>query len=357
MKKETSVHPTYNFISIALGIIVFVLFIWVLIIGRSIILPLMIALFFSFLLDPLVILLTKWKIPHGLAVTLTLLISFVVLYLLGLLVYANVEMFVKEFPVYKQRMIETVVAMDKGLEGLLARFPRLNITMPEKIDWSQYIQGMSIAQGVVSSVGTFVTFLSKTLLVIIFVAYMLIGKKNINQKIINAFPGHQGGRMLRILENITTQIQTYLGTKTLISFITGVLSIILFLIFGLDFAIFWGFIIFLFNFIPNIGSIIASILPVMFAFLQYGSITRSFWLLVFLVVVQFTIGNIVEPKLMGHSLNLSPMVVIIALIFWGYIWGVGGMILAVPILATLAIVSENFESIRFISVFIRGKSV
>lgn len=354
MDDQLKTYPVSNFISVALGIIIIFLLVYVLSIGRPIILPFMIALFLSFLLDPLVNLLTKIKIPEGFAVLITLLVAFVVLYLLGMLVYANVENFVDAFPAYKERLLVNINAFSDKIEQLFQQDIELDIW--DRIDWVSWLQSFSIARGFVNSVGTFFTFLGKMLLAIIFIAYFLTGKRHLNQKVERAFPGNQSGQIITILENVTSQVQTYLGTKTIISFITGVVSVIIFYIFGLDFAIFWGFIIFMFNFIPNIGSIIASVLPVLFSLLQFGSFTIALWLTLCMVILQIIMGNVVEPRMMGLSLNLSPMVVILSLIFWGYLWGVTGMILAVPILATLAIVCENVQALKFLSVFIRGRS-
>jgi predicted PurR-regulated permease PerM len=146
----------------------------------------------------------------------------------------------------------------------------------------------------------------------------------------------------------------YLNTKSLVSLITAVLSLIVFKIFGLDFAIIWAFLIFVFNFIPNFGSIVASILPITIALIQFDSILNVLWLGILIMGIQFAIGNILEPRLMGRSLNLSPLMVILSLIFWGWIWGIAGMLLAVPILGTITIIFENIDSLKFISVFLRG---
>jgi len=341
-------------INIFIGIILLYLFIWLLIVGRSIILPFMIAVFLTFILNPLVTLLMKLKIPLAVAVFLTLIFSFVLIYLLGVLVYANVQMFVGQFPIYQERLLRSISQFTAYFEKMFGE--PLNIQLFKRINWVDTLQKFSIAQWVLSSLGSFVTFFIKMVMVIIFVAYLLPGMQGIDQKITMAFPKqYQADRLIKIIKNVTRQVQNYLGAKTLGSLITGAVSIIIFYIFGLDFAIFWGFIIFLFNFIPTIGSTTASILPVLFSLLQFGSLSLAFWMALSLVVLQTAMGNVVEPRLMGRSMNLSPLMVILSLIFWGYIWGVAGMVLAIPILGTLTIIFENFESLKFVSIFLRGK--
>ncbi len=353
MNTKTAFSENRHLLNITLGIVLLFMAVWVLIIGRTIILPLLLAVFLSFILDPIVCFLTRIKVPLGIAVMLTLLFAVVILYLLGLVVYANVQSFVEQFPLYQERLLSSVHAITQKLELWLGG--PLKIKIWNEIDWLDTFQRYSIAEGLLSSVGTFLTFLAKMLIVIVFIAYLLTGKRNVNQKIRTAFKKKESDRIILIIENVTGQVQTYLGAKTISSFITGAVSIIIFYLFGLDFAIFWGFIIFLFNFIPTIGAVVASLLPVLFSLLQIGSLSTAVWLSLSLALLHFATGNILEPKIMGRSLNLSPMIVILSLIFWGYIWGITGMILAVPIMATITIVFENFSSLRFLSVFFRGK--
>ena len=132
-----------------------------------------------------------------------------------------------------------------------------------------------------------------------------------------------------IFGNINRGVQRYLITKTLISLITGILAYLILLLFGVDFPLVWGLLTFLLNYIPNIGSVIATIPPVFVVFVQHGSAFPALWVALLLIGVQSTMGNFVEPRAMGKSLNLSPLVVILSLIFWGFIWGPVGMVLAV----------------------------
>jgi predicted PurR-regulated permease PerM len=349
--------PSYSsnphILNISLSIITVFIGVWVLIIGQAIILPFLIAIFLAVILDPIIIALTKIKIPKGIAVLLTIFILFIVLYLLGLLIYSNVQTFVHQFPAYEDRLVKLPEKILRSIEELSGQV--ITLEMWKKINWLETIKEFSIAGTVVSGVGTFFTFFGKMLLVFIFMAFMLLGKDNLNNKIRKAFAKNQAMRIEDIIAAATVKIQKYLSTKFLISIITSILAYIIFLVFGLDFAIFWSVVIFIFNFIPNIGSIIASSLPVLFAILQFGSFSIAFYLMLSLAVLQFILGNIIEPRVMGISLDLSPMAVILSLIFWGYIWGIAGMLLSVPILATFVIIFERFDSLKPVSVLLRGK--
>jgi len=122
--------------------------------------------------------------------------------------------------------------------------------------------------------------------------------------------------------------------------------------FKVDFPVLWAFLIFLLNYIPYIGSFVATFLPAAFAMFQFQSFLMLFWVFVVIQAVQFLVGNVLEPKIMGRTLNLSPLGVMLALTFWGIIWGVLGMFLSVPITSVMLISFSRFESTRFIAVWL-----
>lgn len=331
------------------------LMVWILVIGRTIILPFMIAIFMTFILDPVVEILLRLKAPRSLAVFFTMVIAFLFIYLFGLLVYSNIQEFVVQFPSYEDRLANLLYSSIASVENFIGKDISPDLLKNLNINWLDALQGMSLASNIVSGVGSFFSFFLRVLLMIVFMAYMLAGKPKFKRKLCAAFPETQAVSMEQMIDAATEKIQKYLGAKTLVSFITAFIALIIFWSFGLDFAFFWAFIIFVFNFIPNIGSIIASFLPILFSILQFGSFVPAFWLLFALGILQFLMGNILEPRIMGYSLDLSPIMVILSLIFWGYIWGVAGMLLSVPILATVAICTERIDSLRFVSIFLKGK--
>ena len=136
------------------------------------------------------------------------------------------------------------------------------------------------------------------------------------------------------------------------SLLTAVLSYIVMVLLGVDFPVLWAFIIFILNYIPYIGSLIASLLPGLFAIFQFASFWPFIYIFVAVEAVQILVGNYIEPKVMGKTLNLSPLVVVIALSFWGAIWGILGMILSVPIVSILIIICAQFPSTRPVAVML-----
>lgn len=155
-------------------------------------------------------------------------------------------------------------------------------------------------------------------------------------------------------ETMQKSISSYIAIKTVISLGTGVLAFFICLIFGLNYALFWGFVAFLFNFIPSIGSILSTVLPVLLAFVQFDSVGRFLGLALALLAVQLVIGNIIDPMVMGDRMRLNSITVIFGLLFWGYIWGIPGMLLSVPLNVILKLILEQSENLAIASRIMGG---
>ncbi len=159
----------------------------------------------------------------------------------------------------------------------------------------------------------------------------------------------------KIIKKLERSITNYIGVKTLVSVITGLLSYLVLLIIGVQSPVFWAFLIFLLNYIPNVGSLIATVFPAIFSLLQFGEFQPFFLVLIFVGAIQVVVGNYLEPRIMGNSLNISALVTILALSFWGAIWGITGMFLSVPITVMLVIVFSQFPSTRPIAIMLSEK--
>jgi AI-2 transport protein TqsA len=159
---------------------------------------------------------------------------------------------------------------------------------------------------------------------------------------------------MSILSHAQEDIQTYLWIKTVTSTVTGVVSYFILKWVGVDFAGFWAFTIFLLNFVPTVGSIIATLFPAILALIQFETIYQFLFVLISVGTVQIVVGNFLEPKLMGRSLNVSPFVVILSLTLWGSIWGIAGMFLSVPITVMMLIVFAHFEQTRYLAILLSG---
>ena len=147
------------------------------------------------------------------------------------------------------------------------------------------------------------------------------------------------------------QIQSFIWLKTILV-ATALISYLVLRLVGVDFAGFWAFIIFILNYIPTIGAIIATILPCLLTLVQFESLTPFLIVTCTLISIHFIIGNIIEPKLIGRSINLSGLVILLSLAVWGHIWGIAGLFLSIPITVIASLILANFPKTRFISVLL-----
>jgi predicted PurR-regulated permease PerM len=214
------------------------------------------------------------------------------------------------------------------------------------------LQLSSLTAFAASSAGSVLTMVLNLVLMILFLVFLLLGSEDFAEKITRAFTTEGSARVSQILAQINVQVRRYLMTKTLINLIVAAVTVVTMLLFGVDFALFTGVLTFFLNYIPNFGALISTIFPGVVSLLQYESFGLTAVFVLVLTVLHNIIGNFVEPKLMGSNLNLSPLVVLLSLIFWGYVWGVWGMVLAIPVVSIIKIVCENVAPLRPIAILI-----
>ncbi len=189
--------------------------------------------------------------------------------------------------------------------------------------------------------------------IVIYVIFLLLEYHSFDMKLAALIPNPEKLSSAReLVQKIASQIQTYVRLKTLTSLLTATSSYIVLALVGVDFADFWALLIFVLNYIPTIGSIIATTFPCILTLLQFPSFTPFIIVTSSLCALQFYIGNILEPRWMGATFNLSGLVIILSLAVWGQVWGVVGMFLCVPIMVITNIIFANFEATRPIAVLL-----
>lgn len=210
---------------------------------------------------------------------------------------------------------------------------------------------VSAASGAAKTVAAFI---GRFFLVVFYVLFLLLEESALGKKVKKIYMRSGSRKSVRnSVSRITSLLSDYLGIKILTSFLTGFLSFFVLLFLGVDLPGLWAFLIFILNFIPSIGSIVATAFPVLFSILQFsGDLTKALYVLIGVLAVQVFIGNFVEPRILGNKLNLSPLVVILGLAFWGFVWGFVGMLLSVPIMATLMIVFSQFNDTRNMAILL-----
>jgi predicted PurR-regulated permease PerM len=194
-----------------------------------------------------------------------------------------------------------------------------------------------------------------TLLILVFI-YLTYG--NYPRLIKKAFGKNSRrlGDIFKLIRNINQQVTQYFMIKTLISLGTGVLTGTACAILGIKFAVLWGFLAFLLNYIPYVGSFLAIILPIILSVFQFPHSYKPFVTGGVLLGIQIFMGNYLDPEMMGNKFNLSPIVIIFSLFFWGYVWGIVGTFFAVPITATIKIVMQNIEPLQSFAVLMSKRA-
>ena len=366
-----------RWINISLAIIVMTIIVTILKQLKTVFIPLTFAMYLSFIFSPINRYLTSKRVPKMLTVTLLVVIIFFTFTLAGTLVYTGVATFADDWPWYKARIGSFLNDSAKALRLPDYALEREDIEKhPEQygkdgkpletpgeqnaiktqfreyfseVDLSMILNQLSIQKMVTNTMGTFGDFLFKLMMTIIFMIFIVAGRERFARRLERALTQEEQKHSSSIFQEVEKNIIRYLVVKTFISLGTALAGMFFVYIFGIDFVIITGLLLFILNFIPNIGSIVASLFPIVVSVFQYGFGWQTFAILSALTGIQMVFGNILEPKILGDQYNLSPVVILFALIFWGWVWGAVGMILAVPIVLTIHIIIREFDSLRVIT--------
>ncbi len=355
MENQTQVNPLRG-IQIATSIIAITIVVVAMKNLKAIFIPLIFAVFFSFLLSPLYRSLLKKKIPKALVLLLLIVLVFSAMYGFGILIYIGSLSFAEEFPKYEKIIISYIndflIKMEIPFEDTRLRTQ----DFLKDVNWTEMWDRLSVSRIIRTTMGTFVDFIINLLMSLVFMIFIMSGKEKMLEGLSRVFNKDSSwSKSKKIIRRIEKSMATYFFNKSLISLGTALLGMFFISIFGIDFVLFSGLLLFFLNFIPNIGSIIASIFPIIVALIEFGFSWQPFAIAIILLVIQFVFGNILEPKVLGDNLDISPIVVLISLVFWAWVWGPVGMIFAIPITSVIHLILQEIPSMRIFSVFISGK--
>ena len=314
--------------------------------GKSFFIPLVIALIAVYLVHAVTRLIRAIpKIGRIIPGPVALVLSFFTIFALGYGIFSivadNALSVANEAPKYQDRLI----SLQKEW------FAKLNLEEPKSL--GEVLGQIDLRSTFTTVASSVATLLSNLTLIFLYSIFLLIELRALPSKLKALFPGSRRQELVRsMFFRIDKDIQTYLGVKTAVSLVTALLSYILMRLVNLDFAEFWALLIFILNFIPTIGSIFATIFPTLLALVQFDSFGPVVLVGLGITAVQQLMGSLLEPNIMGESLNLSPLVVFVSLILWGNLWGIVGMFLCVPITVILVIILSNFERTRWVAVLL-----
>ena len=326
---------------------------WVLNIGQDIFIPIIFSVLVGFVIIGMSRMLAKVPV---LGPRLSIQVRYIVAALImavGLvsvvwLLFANVGRAVALAPQYQDSLLNSIqnLAVTLGLES--------------EPSWKslrqQFLAQVSIQRLVGGTLGSVLSIVATLIVVFLYVAFLLVEQRSFAAKIKNISddPG-QVAFIRQMITNVNGKIGTYLALKTLLSVVLGILSWAIMAFFGMEFAVFWGVLIALLNYVPYIGSFLSVFLPAVFAILQFGNLNSVLAVMVPLSIVQFANGNFLDPYLMGNSLNLSPFVILVSLTVWSALWGIPGAFLAVPMTAVMVMIFAEFPGTRPFAVLLSRK--
>ena len=327
-------------------------------VGRGVLIPLVIAIFLGFLIftlketvrqTPLI----GKHLPNWLGFMLAFVCIGAGAMVFVNIVKSNVATLITEWPAYEARF-------EMVLESTIAWFENLDFLPQEFVggfdDLRESALGLAprLLQQIASSIGAvtsnFLTFIT----ILLYLIFMLIERGRIFRKIsLLGSDSDQRHAIMETISDIGVMVRQYLAVKTLSNLVTATISYAIMIIIGVQFAGFWALLIFTLNYIPVFGAASAIVLPVILALVQPdGGPRMALTTLAFLIGAEQVMSNGIEPRLVGRSLNLSPLIVLFSLTIWGSLWGFAGLLLSVPITVTVMIVLSQFETTRPIAIMI-----
>lgn len=334
-----------NSSNITTGILIVFGSVIALIFGKVILAPFLFALLFYFLIRAIrrVIDLQHFIREHVPSWLKNIVSALIIYSLIGIMIkvlIVNSEELVKAIFKYQGNMTNIIIRINDTLGFDILKTVNESI---EQLDYS------TIANTLFNQL----TSMTGNLLMILFyILFLFIEEASFKKKLQLIFKGEKHKQVSLLLNNIEKSITHYIGLKTLISLISSACCFIVLISFGVESPLFWSFIIFIMNFIPIIGALLGVILPTAFSLIQFGEFFLPIILFFVLGSIQTIISNILEPKLMGDSLNISPLVALISLAIWGSIWGITGMVVSVPITVILIILLAQFPRTRTIAILL-----
>jgi AI-2 transport protein TqsA len=341
MKSETKLYRPNILITFA----AFVIVVAGLRVASPLLVPFLLSAFIAVISSHPLFWLKRKGVPTIVSLFIVITCVLISVLLIGALIGTSVDDFSGNLPAYQERMKEKAKFIFLWID---------KFGFDVSVDRLYDIFNPSMAMKLVSKMLSGLTgVLTNGFLILLTVIFILLEASSFSGKLKSVLD--DPARSLPYFEKFTKNVQRYMAIKTLVSLGTGIFVSIWLAILGVDFALLWGLLAFLMNYIPNIGSILAAIPAVILAFIQLGGVSALLSIIGY-VVVNIIVGNIVEPKVMGKGLGLSTLVVFLSLIFWGWVFGPVGMLLSVPLTMTLKIALDSREDTRWIALLMGSET-
>lgn len=311
----------------------------------NLLIPLVLAGMLTILNFPMVNFLERLRFPRLLITAVVALLTIIILWAVVRMLSGTVEQIIQD---QNALAFQFTRRIDSALAALGTAFPWIDIdSLREELN--TILSPANVGALIGRFVGVLGSFGSSTVLFLLYYLILLSGAAGFHDYITYVTGEDKSGEAGDFLELAQESISAYMGIKTVVSLATGLITGVICWAFGLRFALLWGFLAFLMNYIPSIGSLIATVLPVFMGIVQFDSFGLILALAAALGISQFVIGSVIDPMLMGSRLRLNTVSVIFGLLFWGYIWGVPGMLVSVPLMVMLRLLLERNEDFAILA--------
>ena len=314
----------------------------------TVMIPVILAVMLSFVLLPVIKFLNhKLKFPWVLSCVLVIILFVIAFFGVSSLLLTSLNSIIAEYPKYETKFmtIYEFVAKTLGLEFDEGKSFIENLF--KNLQVREYVQktALFLSSGLVS-------FGKSFFLIMLLSVFLLLEMRLTKEKMRYTFSKDRE-KVTRVTHQIVNDTMRYASIKFIISLATGILAYLGTMAIGMDFPIIWGFVSFIMNFIPVFGSVIAVGITTLFSIMQfYPALGKPIFVLLYMTSINMVLGNILEPRIEGKNLGISPFVILVSLSLWGYIWGFLGMILAVPVTVIIKIICENIEELQGVAVLL-----
>ncbi len=334
---------------IASLLIIIIATIALLILAQEILIPLIIAMAIWFIIKEIRDFIDKvsWikkHVPKWLRSSFSTLIVFSILGLFSSVLAVNINELKNALPLYQNNVTEATDLINQTF----------NINL--KTAFSDYLINFDFSQIIKNIIAEISSLFGTLFMVLIYILFLFLEESVSSDKLKYIYTSEEKHLKAKSLfADIDKSIGNYIVLKTLVSLIAGISSYVILILLDINSPFFWAFLISLFNFIPVIGALIGVLFPTIIALLQFGEIEPALLVLLLLGLTQLIVGNIIEPKIVGKSLNVSSLIIILSLAIWGSIWGIFGMVISVPFTVILIIIFSRFESTKNIAIILSEK--
>ena len=354
------------------GIFYFLIFMSIILVGtllkvlESFFKPVVLALLLAAVFYPFVKRLNeKFKIPWLLGIVIVYIVFIVIFSILGSIIASSLMSIVNSFPRYEERFQTIYHRIQESFSansdsGLLGFFFDFNKEQSLLENISNQLNVLPMLKNFALNFTNFsVSFMKSMFLVLLLSIFLLLEMKFTKEKIYKAFSRADSSKIHDIMDRIAKDTTHYISIKFFISLATGILVFLSCLVAGIDFPLVWGFLAFVLNFVPTFGSIISWAVTAIFTLLQcYPSPAPVIFIMIAVLVINLLLGNIIEPRIEGENLGISPFVILVSLSLWGWWWGFLGLILAVPLMVIVKIFCENISYLNPIGILLgSGKNL